>query len=53
LVVPKSALADREDHRLEFDIGVPASPADRGMNSDPRRLGIAVHKLTLIGDATP
>jgi len=53
LDVPKSALADREDHRLEFDIGAPASPADRGMNSDPRRLGIAVHKLTLIGDATP
>jgi hypothetical protein len=36
------------DHRVDFEIATPTSPADRGLSADPRRLGIALHNMTLL-----
>jgi hypothetical protein len=54
LDVPESALTRTPgDHRIDFDIGAPTRPADRGFSADSRRLGIALKSLMLVDRSPP
>jgi hypothetical protein len=47
LIVPQNVIAQRNPIEIVFDIESPGAPAEYGLGSDPRKLGLALRLLTL------